>query len=123
MSITWTMDNDSRAMLGPSATVLQATASFSASDYVTGGYPVLPSAFGLGSIRCMLEAGSTSNAVGYPGGYEWNPVAPSVAGPAASYPWYLQALRQNGTTGPLVETESNTDFSGGTLRVLVFGLG
>jgi hypothetical protein len=121
MSITWTIDNDSRQNLGPSGELVQARASFSASDYATGGYAVYPANFGLSSIRGLFAVGFSSIASGTPGGYDWAAVEPTTKGPAASNPWYLKSLSQNSTTGPLVETASNTNFASGTMDLVAFG--
>jgi hypothetical protein len=121
MSLTWTENGDSRAMLGPNVVMQQNKATFSASDYATGGYAVYPSDFGLSMIRALIPVGFSATATGTPGGYVWAAVKPSTLGPAASYPWYLRALRQTAATGPLVETTSNTDFSGGTADFMAIG--
>jgi hypothetical protein len=116
MSITWTEDTDSRFQPAPSVISQQNIASFGASDYVTGGYPVYPSAFGLSAIRALIPVGYSSIASGTPGSVIWEAISPAVAGPAASNPWYLKAL-----TDTFAETASNTNFSGGTLRVQAWG--
>lgn len=110
MSIIWTEDADSRAMLGPGVEMQQNTATFGASDYVTGGYPVPPNAFGLSRIRGVAVVGRTGNALGYD--WQYNPSASSII-----------PYQQSASNGPLVQSASNTDFSGnsGSLRVLAFG--
>lgn len=119
MSITWTEDAESQ-LRGTSAILQQNTASFGASDYVAGGYPVYPASFGLGAIRGLVVAGVSGTGAGTPGAVEWEAVAPATAGPAASNPWHLQA-GYHGTGNAWNESASNTNFSGGTLRVLAFG--
>jgi hypothetical protein len=121
MAITWTENAESRAMLAPSVQMQQNLATFGASDYATGGYAVYPSAFGLSAIRALIPVAFSATAAGTPGGYVWQAVKPSTAGPAATNPWYLRAMRQTAATGPLVETASNTDFSGGTADFLAIG--
>lgn len=116
MSITWTMNNESRAMLAPSVIIQQAKASFGASDYVTGGYPVYPSAFGLSAIRALVPVAFSSIATGTPGSVIWEAIQPTIFGPAASNPWYLKALSALGT-----ETASNTNIGGGTVDFLACG--
>jgi hypothetical protein len=116
MSITWTENSGSRAMLGPDVQMQQNVASFGASDYVAGGYPVYPSAFGLSSIRALIPVGFSSSAAGAPGSAIWEAIKPAVAGPAASNPWYLKAL-----TDVLADTASNTNFAGGTMEWMAIG--
>lgn len=121
MSITWTEDADSRANLGSGGVIIQQNiAAFSASDYVTGGYPIYPSAFGLSAIRGLDVVGVSGTGAGTPGSVSWVPVSPATAGPAASNPWYLKA-GYNGTGNAFNESASNSNFAGGTLRVLAFG--
>ena len=117
MSITWTEQADSRADLGPGVIMQQNTASNSASDYVTGGYPVYPSAFGLSSIRALIPVGFSSTAAGTPGSVVWVAIKPSTLGPAASNPWYLKALTASNWT----ETASNTNFANGTMDWIAAG--
>jgi hypothetical protein len=117
MSITWTIQSDSRADLGPSVIMQQNTASNSASDYVTGGYAVYPSSFGLGSIRALIPAGFSSSSSGAPGSAVWEAIKPSTLGPAATYPWYLKVL----TASNMAETASNTNFAGGTQDWIAIG--
>ena len=121
MSITWTENGDSRAQLGPSVEMQQNKATFGASDYATGGYAVYPSAFGMSAILALIPVAFSSAAAGTPGGYVWAAIKPTTGGPAATYPWYLRALRQTAATGPLVETASNTDFSGGNMDWMAIG--
>ena len=116
MSITWTQNTDSRAMLGPSVQLQQNKASFGASDYVLGGYAVYPSAFGLAVIRALIPVGFSSIAAGTPGSVIWEAIQPATAGPAASNPWYLKAL-----TDVFAETASNTNFAGGTADFMALG--
>jgi hypothetical protein len=116
MSITWTENAESRAMLAPSVQMQQNLASFGASDYVAGGYPVYPSAFGLSAIRALIPVGFSSSAAGSPGSVIWEAIKPATSGPAASNPWYLKAL-----TDVLAETASNTNFAAGTMEVLAIG--
>lgn len=118
MSISWTINNDARADLGPENIIQKSTASFGSSDYVQGGYPVYPANFGLSAIRGLIPCSFSATGAGTPGGYEWVPVAPAVAGPAASNPWFLKSMQ---TGAPPTETASNTNFSGGTLGVIAFG--
>lgn len=110
MAITWTEDTDSRVNLGPGAIQQQNTATFGASDYVTGGYLVLPAAFGLARIRGAIVVGQNGNALGYD--WQYNSSASN-----------LIPYQQSASNGPLVQTASNTDFSGngGSLKVLAFG--
>lgn len=110
MSITWTENAESRAMLAPSVIKQQNKATFGASDYVTGGYAVLPSAFGLSAIRSLIPVGFSAYGAGTPASVIWIAVAPAVAGPAASNPWHIVAL-----TDTLAETASNTNLNGGTM--------
>ncbi len=119
MSITWTEEAESQ-LRGTSAILQQNTASFGASDYVTGGYPVYPASFGLSAIRSLWIGGVSATGAGTPGSVEWEAVAPAVAGPANSNPWYLKA-GYHGTGNVWNESASNSNFSGGTLRVLAFG--
>lgn len=110
MSITWTENADSRVMLGPGAISQQNVANFGASDYVNGGYFINPAAFGLGRIRGIVPVGATGNALGYV--WQYNSSASN-----------LMAYQQSASNGPLVQTASNTDFSGnsGSLVLLAFG--
>ena len=119
MSITWTEKPDSRVMLGPQNEQEQSKASFGASDYVTGGYPVYPANFGLSSIRALIPVGFSSVAAGTPGSQDWVAVQPAVAGPAASNPWFLKAGYFG--AGGFTETASNTNFGAGTMDVLAIG--
>lgn len=121
MSITWVLDNDSRQNFGPSGIVQPARAFFGASDYVTGGYPVFAQQFGMSSLKGIIPVGYSSTGSGAPGGYVWKFKTPALQGPAFTNPGNLVATQQNGTTGPLVETASNTNFNGGTMDVLVYG--
>lgn len=121
MALTWTLINDSRSNFGPSAIAQPAVASFGASDYVSGGYPVYAGQFGLTALLGVIPVGYSKVGSGAPGGYVWKYVTPAVAGPAASNPGFLVAQQQNGTTGPLVETASNTNFAGGTISVIAYG--
>jgi hypothetical protein len=116
MSISWKMNNESRAMLAPSVIIQQATASFGASDYVTGGYPVYPSAFGLSAIRALVPVAFSATGSGTPGSVIWEAIQPAIYGPAASNPWYLKAL-----SGLTTETASNTNLSGGTIDFMACG--
>jgi hypothetical protein len=116
MSITWTEGADSRAMLGPENIQQQNKATFGASDYALGGYPVYPAAFGLAKIRALIPVGFSGFAAGQPGSALWEAIQPAVAGPAASNPWYLVAL-----TDTFAETASNTNFAGGTMDLLAIG--
>jgi hypothetical protein len=119
MSITWTEGADSRAMLGPENMQQQNKAAFGTSDYVTGGYPVYPAAFGLSKIRALIPVGFSSTAAGTPGSVQWVAVQPAVLGPAASNPWYLKAGYFS--AGAFNETASNTSFAGGTVDFLATG--
>lgn len=110
MSITWTQTTDSRAMLAPSVIKQQNKASFGASDYVTGGYPVYPSDFGLSAIRALIPVAFSGFAAGQPGSALWEAISPAVAGPAASNPWHIVAL-----TDVFAESASNTNFAAGTM--------
>jgi len=123
MSITWTENADSRAVLAPSVIMQQNKASFGASDYVNGGYAVYPSAFGLSSIRALIPVAFSASGAGNPGGYVWEAIAPATAGPAATYPWYLRAFQQTSATGPLVEpaTSASCNFNGGTMDWMAIG--
>jgi predicted permease len=110
MSITWTEDSDSRANLGPGAIMQQNSASFGASDYVNGGYLIVPAAFGLSRIRALLAVAATGNALGY----VWNYNASASS---------LISYQSSASNGQFVQTASNTDFSGngGSLKLLAFG--
>ena len=116
MSITWTENAESRAMLAPSVQMQQNLASFGASDYVAGGYPVYPSAFGLSTIRALIPTGFSSSAAGTPGSVIWEPIKPAISGPAASNPWYLKALNDT-----LAEVSASNNISGGTMDWLAMG--
>ena len=116
MSITWTENGDSRAMLGPNVTLQQNKASFGASDYVTGGYAVYPSAFGLGAIRALIPVSFSGFAAGQPGSALWEAISPAVSGPAANNPWHIVAL-----TDVFAESASNTNFTGGTMDWMAIG--
>lgn len=111
MSITWTENAESRAMLAPSVIKQQNKATFGASDYVTGGYAVYPAAFGLSAIRSLIPTGFTSTALGSPGSQQWVAVEPAVSGPAASNPWFIKAGYFG--SGGFTETASNTNFGVG----------
>jgi hypothetical protein len=110
MAITWTENTDSRAMIGPSVQIQQNSASFGASDYVTGGYLVDPQWFGLRKIRGAIVVGLTGNALGYL--WEYNPTASN-----------LIAYQPGASNTAFSQTASNTDFSGngGSLQLLAFG--
>ena len=112
-TLTWTEDADSRQDLGPSGIIQKNTATFNLSDYPMGGYPIDPHAFGMARIRSLIPCGMTGAARGWE--WEYNNSQQPIG--------HLQAYGQNATTGPLVETASNTDFSanGGTLSLLAFG--
>lgn len=119
MSIIWTEAGDSRAMLGPSTTIQENIANFNVSDYPAGGYPVPAQNFGMSRIRALIPCGYTGAARGYVWEYDTTGLAnqPPLG--------VLRVYQQNGTTGALVETASNTDFSalGGSVRLLAFGIG
>lgn len=121
MAITWIEGADSRQNLGDSGIIQQNTATFSASDYVPGGYPVYAGAFGLSSIRGLWPVSYSANGAGFPGGYVWEYIKPAVAGPAATNPGYLKAFQQNGSTGPLVEVSVSSNFAGGNADFIAFG--
>lgn len=110
MSITWTINGESRAMLGPSVIMQQNKASFGASDYVTGGYPVFPKSFGLAAIRSLIPVSFSGFAAGQPGSALWEAISPAVSGPADSNPWHIVAL-----TDVFAESASNTNFAAGTM--------
>src|SRR5665213_1888115 len=116
MSITWTENAESRAMLGPSVQLQQNKASFSASDYVAGGYAVYPSDFGLSAIRALIPVGFSATGVGTPATCLWVAIQPTTKGPAATYPWHLKAL-----TDVFAETASNTNFAAGTMDWMAIG--
>jgi|SRR5579863_2056645 len=113
MAIIWTEAADSRQNLGPSGIIQENVANFGASDYPAGGYPTPPAAFGMGRIRALIPCAYTGAALGYVWEYD-NTIQPIGR---------LRVYQQNGTTGALVETASNTDFSasGGSVRLLAFG--
>ena len=122
MSISIKVDGDSQQNLGPSGVIIQGTASFSVSDYPAGGYPIIPSQFGLGHIRGLIPYAYSAAGAGNPGGYVWQYIKPVISGPAATNPGFLIALEQNGQTGSLVPvTGSNTNFGAGNLDLLVYG--
>ena len=118
MSITWVVEGDARHDLGPNGILQKARASFGASDYVTGGYPVFPQNFGLSAIKGIWPIGFTATGAGTPGGYEWVPVEPAIGGPAATNSWFLKSMQ---TGAPPTETASNTNFNGGSMDVLAYG--
>jgi hypothetical protein len=114
MSITWTEVADTRANLGPGAGLTQSNvAVFSVSDYPTGGYPINPQAFGMVRIIDLIPSGYTGAARGFVFEYD------KTTQPTGN----LVAYEQNGSTGALVQTASNTDFSasGGSLQLRAFG--
>ena len=115
MSITWTQNFDSRSVLGPNSIQQVSTASFGASDYATGGYPAYPQNFGLSAIRGLIPTGYTASGPGAPGGYVWQAFKPAISGPAASNPWFIKAFQTASNGGQLIETASNTNFSGGMI--------
>jgi len=125
MAITWTQNNDSLAQLGPSVMVKQTLATFSVSDYVTGGYAVYPAAaFGFSAIRALLPVAFSAAGAGTPGGYLWEAIKPAVGGPAASNPWYLRAFQQNAqssTSNPFTEVPPGTNFASGNMDFMGFG--
>lgn len=121
MAITWQEDADSRQHTGPSGINQQNAASFGASDYIQGGYPVYASAFGLSHIRALIPCAYSASGTGTGAGYEWRYIKPLVSGPAVSNPGFLKAFQQNGTTGGLVEASASSNFSAGTIDFMCFG--
>ena len=118
MSITWTNDGDGRSNLGPSVILQAARASFGASDYVPGGYPVYAGAFGLSTLRGLIPLayqGTTS-------GYVWEYIRPTIAGPAVSNPGYLKVYGSGASSGGvLTEVSASSNFSGGTADFAAYG--
>ena len=115
MAITWKEDADSRQNLGASGIIQQNTASFSASDYATGGYLINPQVFGLGLVRGLIPTAYTGTA----GIYDWvfvpaTTVTPTNAG-------QLQVLVTPSGGGAMVQASASTDLSGGTVAFLAFG--
>jgi hypothetical protein len=113
MSITWTEIADSRGNLGPSLVTQSNKATFNVSDYPTGGYPVNPQTYGMVRINDLIPSGYTGAARGFVFQYD------KTTQPTGN----LKVYEQNGTTGALVETASNTDFSAsnGSVQLLAFG--
>jgi|SRR5882762_814457 len=105
MAITWTEDADSRQVLGPSGIVQVNIANFASSDYVTGGYPILPIAFGLARIRGAWSVGSTAPAQGYRWEFD-----------SSTTPPRLKAM-----TGINVEAAAGTNLAPGTVRIMAYG--
>lgn len=105
MPIIWTENADSRQNLGPSGIVQLNSAAFAASDYVTGGYPIAPAAFGLGRITGLFVAGQTGTTEGYIWAYD-----------TSTNPGQLKALTAAGT-----QTAAGTNFAAGTLTLMAYG--
>lgn len=110
MAITWTEDADSRRNLGDSSIQQVNTAAFGVSDYVLGGYSVVPGSFGMSHIRGLIPIAYTGNT----GSVTWAYQKPAVAGPAASNPGFLKAYGDGGPTVGAVATEvsASSNFTG-----------
>ena len=119
MAIIWTEDADSRQNTGPSGIQQQNGASFGASDYVPGGYPVYASAFGLSHIRALIPCAYTGTA----GAYTWAYIKPAISGPSATNPGYLKVYGDGGPTSgaPSVEVSASTNFQSSTVDFMAYG--
>lgn len=113
MALTWKEDADSRQDLGMSGIIQCNVASFAASDYVTGGYPVAPSAFAFGYLRGLIQLAFTGTAYLY--SFKYN----AATGKLQAF----EAITGAASGDPAVETEvpAGTDLSGGTVTFLAYG--
>lgn len=121
MSITWTENAESRQNLGMSGVIQQNTASFSASDYVKGGYPVYAGAFGLSEVRSLIPAAYSAYGPGTPAGVVWRYITPNPGGNSFTNPGFLVALEPGASNAAFVEVSASSNFSAGNVKFLAYG--
>lgn len=108
MSMSLKETGEGRGNIAPSFIIQPATASFSASDYPTGGYPVTGAPVGLGYVRGMIPAGY----IGTASNYLWEYV------PSAVTPGTGNLLVQS---APGTQVAANTDLSGAMVAFQIVG--
>lgn len=114
MAATFTEVADSRQNLGMSGILAVVNVSFAATDYPTGGYPLVPANVGgMSRIIGATVIGLTSTALGW--NWQVNSATSTTTKTLIAYGTGAAA----GAVGQ--QAAAATDFSGGTVRLLVYG--